>query len=419
MRKVRSSAWALLLGAAACSLAPVVCADEARADAPRAGTAADRAADLDQLWDEVEGNYVYLGDRAAAWRAARPRYASLAAQADTLDAWTSVLARALDELADFHIEVNPRPSDDWRPVPTCAMAWAEWRGDQALVTAVQPGSRAAQAGVLPGDEILALDGQPIATAVPPAATPALRGHRLLQRLAGRRRTHIDLSLRAPGGATRTVRLECDCEVERAQEPVSARRLPSGHGLIRFNNSLGDTATVAAFDAALASLHDVPALIVDLRDTPSGGNSTVALGVLGRFIDHRAPYQMHRIPAYGLPDVERTWLEEASPRGPFQYTGRVVVLADHWTGSMGEGMASGFDALGRATVVGTSLGRLNGSIQGIELAHTHVAVKIPEEQIFHVGGTPRHEWNPPVLVDLVAARGQEDAELAKAEEILSR
>jgi hypothetical protein len=43
-------------------------------------------------------------------------------------------------------------------------------------------------------------------------------------------------------------------------------------------------------------------------------------------------------------------------------------------------AVGFDGLKRAIVVGTSLGRLNGSVETVTLNRTHVSVNIPEEQI---------------------------------------
>jgi C-terminal processing protease CtpA/Prc len=385
---------------------------------PIVGSPSDRAADFDQMWHEVSDNYVYLGDRAGSWGGARSRYTEQVAGARTLDEWTSVLASALSELADFHIEVDPRPKDDWRPVPTCAMIWAEWRDGSALVTGVQPGSNAAKAGVMPGDIVLRLDGRDAGTAMPDGATPQLLNHVLLQELAGRRGASVALELQSPNGAKRSITLSADCAVDRPASPLSAARTPRGYGLIRFNNSLGDTATVSAFDQVLDGMKEAPGLIVDLRDTPSGGNSTVALGILGRFIHTRAPYQMHRIPNYGRPDVERVWLEEVSPRGPFSYTKPVVIIADHWTGSMGEGIAVGFDGLKRAIVVGTSLGRLNGSVETITLNRTHVSVNIPEEQIFHVNGVPRHEWTPPVLVDLVATRGQADPELAAAERLLA-
>jgi hypothetical protein len=121
---------------------------------PVVGSPADRAADFDQLWREISENYVYLGNMAASWAGARARYATQIAGVRTLDEWTSVLARALSELADFHMEVDPPPKDDWRPVPTCAMIWAEWRDGRAFVTGVQRGSHAAKAGVMPGDVIL-------------------------------------------------------------------------------------------------------------------------------------------------------------------------------------------------------------------------------------------------------------------------
>jgi C-terminal processing protease CtpA/Prc len=385
---------------------------------PTAGSPSDRAADFDQMWREVSENYVYHGDNAASWAGVRSRYAAQVAQARTLEKWTAVLARALSELNDFHVEVDPRPQEDWRPVPTCAMVWAEWRDGNALITGVQPGGNAAKAGVMPGDIVLKIDGRDVGAAMPDGASLNSRSHLLLQQLAGRRGSSVTLQLKAPNQDARSIALKADCAVDRPQFPVSVARTTRGYGLIRFNNSLGDTVTVSAFDQALDALKHAPGLILDLRDTPSGGNSTVALGILGRFIEKRAPYQMHRIPNYGRPDVERVWLEEASPRGPFTYTKPLIVLADHWTGSMGEGIAVGLDGLKRAIVVGTSLGRLNGSVQSVTLDRTRVSVNIPEEQIFHVNGVPRHEWNPPVLVDLVETRGQVNPELATAERLMA-
>jgi carboxyl-terminal processing protease len=183
-----------------------------------------------------------------------------------------------------------------------------------------------------------------------------------------------------------------------------------------NNSLGDMETIAAFDAALTSLRDTRALILDLRDTPSGGNSAVALGILGRFAASRVPYQRHRIPRYGRPDVERNWQEEVAPRGPFTYRGRLVVLVDHWTGSMGEGMAIGLDAMRRATVIGTTMGQLAGATADVALPRTGLTVALPMEELFHVNGTPRHRWAPPIII--APAPGDGDPILARARTLLN-
>ena len=114
------------------------------------------------------------------------------------------------------------------------------------------------------------------------------------------------------------------------------------GYIRLHNSLGDTNLIAAFDSALDSLKSTKGLILDMRDTPSGGNTTVARAIMGRFIDQTMSYQRHSVPAeeraYG---VKRSWIEEASPRGSFCYSAPVVVLVDHWTGGQGGGSRSWF------------------------------------------------------------------------------
>jgi len=78
---------------------------------------------------------------------------------------------------------------------------------------------------------------------------------------------------------------------------------------------------------------------------------------------------------------------------------VVVLVDHWTGSMGEGIAIGMDGLKRATVVGTEMARLLGATHPITLPNSGIGVNFPAEKLFHVNGTPREDFVPAVKVDL--------------------
>jgi C-terminal processing protease CtpA/Prc len=158
-----------------------------------------------------------------------------------------------------------------------------------------------------------------------------------------------------------------------------------------------------FDSALASLRTARGLVLDLRDVPSGGNSSIALGKMGRFVTKMLPYQHHRIANYGQPDVQRNWLEMVAPRGPLTYKSPVVVLVDHWTGSMGEGMAIGFDGMHRATVIGTKMAGLGGAVSDFVLPLTGIDIAIPTEQIYHVNGTLRQDWMPPILVEETDSR----------------
>jgi carboxyl-terminal processing protease len=201
--------------------------------------------------------------------------------------------------------------------------------------------------------------------------------------------------------------------------LAFRVLPANGGYIRVHDSLGDENLIEAFDNALEKLRNTSTTIVDLRDTPSGGNTTVARAILGRFVRRELPYQKHLLPSEARQTgVVRSWLELVTPRGPFQYQRPVAVLVNHWTGSMGEGLAVGFDATGSGIVVGTPMAGLLGATYRFELPHSRIGVNVPAERLFHVNGTPREQFVPPVRVD-PAVRASDDPWIAAAQDALAR
>lgn len=410
VRRISRLAWAALLAATHVAAADL--------------SLEARKADFAQLWTTVDEQYVFLDGKRAWWASARERYAARIEQATTADAWAQVVEDALAELTDFHVGNNPGSAHTWLAVPTSADLWAVPDGDAARVVAVRAGGDAQRAGIAVGDRIQRIDGEPLTAAIarrlpaPVDATrPSAREWAVLSLVTGRRGNPRTFAVRGPDGAERTVVLPAERRYDRPRTPVSWSRLPDGVGVIRFNNSLGEQATVAAFDTALAELRDTRGLILDLRDTPSGGNSSVALGVLGRLVDVRRPYQRHRIPDYGQPDIERNWQEEVAPRGPFTYRAPLVVLVDHWTGSMAEGMAIGLDGMRRGTVVGTTMGQLAGATEEFTLSRTGARIALPTEELFHVDGTPRHRWVPPVIVAPGIGPDGADSALARARTLL--
>jgi len=58
---------------------------------------------------------------------------------------------------------------------------------------------------------------------------------------------------------------------------------------------------------------------------------------------------------------------------------------------------------RATIVGTQMAGLNGGVFNLELPETKIGVTYPGERLNHINGTPRENFTPPVLVDLMDAR----------------
>ena len=400
MRRIIGTALLLLL-----------CAGAARAQA--AFTRQQFEEDFDHLWQNVADDYAYFDQKQTDWGRVREIYRPRVAAVKTQGDFVALLETVLEELYDFHAHLGTNTASSPRLVPSGADIWAEWAGGRAVVTEVRAGSAAERAGVRAGMQVVAVNGTPVDEAVRArvgkslrAADPAARNWALGALLAGRRNEERRVELTGGGERVTVVIDDRPTGPPGATPLLEFRRIGSGVGYVRINNSLGNFGLVREFDAALAALRATRGLILDLRDTPSGGNTTVARAVMGRFISRELPYQKHSIPSeerlYG---ARRSWLELVSPRGEFTYRAPVVVLVNRWTGSMGEGLAIGLDGMKRATVVGTEMARLVGATSSVRLPHTGIGVTFPTEKLFHVNGTPREQFVPRVRVDLLSGRSR--------------
>jgi C-terminal processing protease CtpA/Prc len=170
------------------------------------------------------------------------------------------------------------------------------------------------------------------------------------------------------------------------------------GVVRVNNSLGNNQLITAFDQTLDQLHHTKGLVLDLRNTIGGGDSYIARAIISRLINQTQAYQQHRfIEQYDdQPGIPRRWLEQVEPRGR-HYDKPVVVLVNHWTGSMGEGLAIGLQGMGRASVMGTEMAGLLGAVNVYGIAHLSYGFQMPVEQLFHLDGTPRELVQPDFIV----------------------
>ncbi len=338
----------------------------------------------------------------------------------------AVFERVLDELYDAHAQLTVNTADSPRLVPSGADIWAEWQGGRALVGEVREGSDAQRSGIRAGAEILALDGVPIAEAVRARIGRSLRSiddnvrsWALRAVLAGFHDQQRRIQFRSRETVSLASLPAADQFLDRDVR-LTSRVLPNNVGYIRLHDSLGDQRVLGEFDSALGRYASTAGLILDLRDTPSGGNSTVARAILGRFVSTEKPYQKHLLPSEERQTgVRRSWLELVTPRGPLRYPHPVVVLVGRWTGSMGEGLAIGFDAVEVATIVGTPMAQLLGATYHFELPQSRFGVNIPAEKLFHVQGTPREAFVPKVrltLEDLIEPGG--DPWLTRALQVLN-
>ena len=388
----RASLTSLLVAALLASELPARAAEE-----PGFPNAAQRAAEFASFCQFVDEEYAYFDARQTDWPKACEFYAAQAADATDRNAYVTLLERALAELYDAHAHLGTNTPQSPRLVPTQTSVFGAWLGGKAIVIAVKPGSAAEQAGLRPGTEVIGVDGESIEAAVQrfepkflKQPDTAARAWALQVALAGHRdRRSVRLDVRVSGAARA---LEFAVEAPQPATLLSYRSV-GGVGHVRIHNALGDPVLLQAFDAALAAMPDVRALVLDLRDTPSGGTSSVARGIMGRFVQRPMPYQRHELVSeFRSHGVRRVWVEYVAPRST-PFVRPVVVLVGRWTGSMGEGIAIGLNAARGAPVLGEPMAHLLGALGETVLPHSKITVRVPTEKLYHVDGTPREAFVP--------------------------
>lgn len=304
-------------------------------------------------------------------------------------------------LADHHAITGSSFADSWAVVPTYADLWIVVDGDGFAIDAVRDGSPAQRAGVHAGDRLVAVDG--LATAQAVAAfwgrlgldvTPQRAAYAARVLAAGRRDRPRHLGIADGRGRVRQLTLPSLYTVDGGDNPAPVSvDTRSKQVVLRFGNSLGDDATIAAFDDAMAHVPPDADLVIDLRDTPSGGNTSVARAVMGWFVREPHGYQVHNLPSEerdtGIP---RQWVEQVLPRAGKYRSALPTVWVGRWTGSMGEGLAIGFASMG-AHVRGTRMAGLNGSVDDIRVGDSGLTVKLPTERLMTTTYLPREDFVP--------------------------
>ncbi len=387
----------------ACALFAIACTSPRPTPTPtcpQPTTPAAAAFDATRAWQEFEDlvreEYAYLDrdDFDVAAQLAHSR--SLAIATADPAAFRAVLQRTSLAFTDPHFLVGPIGDDDPNVIPTSSDLMIARTAGRYVVADVRAGSAADAAGIVPGWTLVTIDGKTVDAAIDAiwgtvvlARTDRQLAYAATLAANGRRTGERSLGLRV-GDELRTVALANPRVFARAvadRGPLTVERRGKV-AIVRFENSLGDTETIAAFDAAIEQVRDLQGLVLDLRNTPSGGNTEVARAILGHFVTEARAYQVHEIPAVERETgVPRRFIEQVLPRS-VHFGGRVAVLGGPWTGSMGEGMVIGMHAAAGARTFASNMGDLLGGLWNSELELSGATVEFGGEALFHVDGTPR-------------------------------
>ncbi|NOS85130.1 MAG: peptidase [Ignavibacteria bacterium] len=363
--------------------------------------------DFIYFWETFRDNYGYFDNRQTDWNKVKEIYLPEAQKIDNRTEFISMLERVIAELYDNHTHLLTNLSSSYRLTPSGLDIWPELENNKYIIKEVRAGSGADFCGIKPGMEIIQINNLEIGEAIMQITGKAINNPgkevkewAIRTLLAGNYETKRVLKLSYNG--EEFIR-EPDKDKDtysyfKYDTNIKSKILENNIGYIIINNSLGDETTVQMFDSVLNSIWNTRALIIDLRETPGGGSSIVARGIMSRFINEPMPYQVHLLPAEEkLTGVKRGWVEYVYPRG-IMYDKPLIILVNHWTGSMGEGIAIGFDALNRAEIIGTRMAGLVGAKYDFKLPETGIGVSYSAEKLFHVNGTPRENYVPDILVE---------------------
>lgn len=361
--------------------------------------------DFEQYWNIVNESFGYFDTQKTDWKKVKEIYKPQVAEIENRDDFIRLLEKCNLELYNGHISLNTNLPSSSKLIPSQTDLWVRKINGKYLIQGIREGFNSDLVGLKIGMEIIKYNDQPIEEALieflPKSFTDydsTVYEFAVNTLLAGTHNSSRKITVREEDIEKDFFPDQLDNKFNNsAKQLLDSKMLKDNVGYIRINNSLWNKNLIAEFDQAMEELKDTEGLILDLRETPSGGNNTVGKAILGRFTKKEFPYQRYRY-VYDEKDtdVEQVWTELVLPRGQV-YEGPVVVLVGYWTGSMGEGMTIGFDQLGRMNkmviTIGSPMADLLGAVWGYTLDETKIGFQIPGVKLYHVDGTPREQFEP--------------------------
>ena len=331
---------------------------------------------FDTAWAIIARTHWDTTYNGVSWKSVRDTLRPRAAAAKTTGELRGVLSEMVGRLKQSHFAIIPREvsdatsSDGGSPVDQNGTIGATLRylDGAVLVTQVPANSGAARAGVRPGWALEKVGGCSVRTRLEriprdmdPRRSAFMAFSLASQMLAGPVGETVLTTFRDGDGRTREV------PIIRGSEPgtlakfgnlppfpasLAFERVRQGgktSGVIRFN--IWMPVLSPQFDAAMDSLRDVDAIIVDVRGN-FGGVGGMSMGIAGHFLDSALTIgTMHQRGA-ALKFVANPRRVDGRFRAVKPFAGPLALLVDELSVSTTEIFAGGMQALGRARVFGT-------------------------------------------------------------------
>lgn len=376
--------------------------------------------DLNEIISDLSHNYVYLQEKNVDLNCIRDYYERQITNIRTEEETVLFFEYLLDEFYDNHLTLRTNRNSSFR---LFAPVYTKIENNKPIIVNVWQTQIENLNQNIIGAEIIKFNGINFEQVIKDFPTHCNDKNSQETKewiankiLAGRYSEPRILTLKLPNN--KEIEFNLDTIKLKNNDNLLTSKTINEIGIIRINNSLGNDDLVNEFDKTLSKLSNTKGLIIDLRNTIFGGDSYEARGIMSRFIKDPKPYQRHSYIAKSQnnPDIERSWIEYVSPRLE-QYKKPVIILVGRWTGSMGEGLAIGFEGMKRAQIVGSEMRRLAGEVYDFGIKNQKYGYKLSTAKLFHINGTIREEYIPTNYVRQTTT--EKDETLEKGIELINK
>lgn len=356
---------------------PATCGPAARATSASLASSAvsDPLVTFDSAWSIIARTHWDTTYNGVSWTAVRDELRPRAGAARTTGELRVVLSDMLGRLRQSHFSIIPREVADASGEKTGATpdrsgtmgVEVRWLDSTIVVAQIDRGGPADRAGIRTGWRVLAVNGCPMSARL--ARTPnepdlrraALTAYSVATAaMAGAVGDTATVLLADDRGAERTLRVAyapprgvvakfgnlpaMTAQLTHERVQVSGKTV----GVIRFN--IWMPVLSPQFDAAIDSLRDADAIVIDLRGN-FGGVGGMSMGIAGHFLDSTRTIGTMVQRGATLRFVANPRRVDTRSRGVTPYAGPLALVIDELSVSTTEIFAGGLQAMGRAQLFG--------------------------------------------------------------------
>jgi C-terminal processing protease CtpA/Prc len=355
-------------------------ADAAPAPAAAAGgpdaapPVGERVLALAKLWGTIDYFYPYKPLLDRPWEGQLEASLPAFLAADSRAAYEEAVQDLAHQIQDSHVGVGGQRASRMALRAWSPPLYVRPVGGGYAIVGLHDASLASR--IHPGDEIVAVDGRPVAAiaaeigAIASASTPQALARYVASALAaGPQGSDARLTLRRPGAPPFDVvvkrTLGAWAAGSRPADPRPAwRRLTPDIGYVDLERLKRDDA-----DKAIDDLLGTKAIVFDLRGYPQGTAWIVAprLALPGRDEAVAASFRRpHYVGPGGPTETFTSFDQRLPPTDKPHYKGKVIVLIDDRAISQSEHTALFFKAAGNPRFVGTPTTGANGDVTWVTL-----------------------------------------------------